>query len=169
MKRRSARRHKDNNFIVSDGSKEHGDYTVEDYEDFDGPTSGLDTEEISETEDVPESGTEEPVTTIDEMIKTPVQIIEEQTAVPEENEAPEAGEAAETEPSAAEEASPEFSGRTAEEILKEQFERAMAEKAEAERAEKEQQLLAKAEARKLLTQPVVQISADQKPVQQTVE
>ncbi len=34
VKRRSARRHKDNNFIVSDGSKEHGDYTVEDYEDF---------------------------------------------------------------------------------------------------------------------------------------
>ena len=42
-----------------------------------------------------------------------------------------------------------------------------AEKAEAERIEKEQQLQAKAEARKLLTQPVVQISADQKPAQQT--
>jgi hypothetical protein len=35
-------------------------------------------------------------------------------------------------------------------------------KAEAERLEKEKQLLAKEEARKLLTQPVVQISADQK-------
>ena len=42
-----------------------------------------------------------------------------------------------------------------------------AQKAEAERIEKEQQLLAKAEARKLLTQPIVQISADQKPAQQT--
>ena len=58
-----------------------------------------------------------------------------------------------------------------EELLKQQFEQAQAEraalKAEAERAEKEQQLLAKAEARKLLTQPVVQMSADQKPAQQT--
>ena len=141
--------------------------SVDDYEDFDGPTSGLEPEETADTEDVQESEAEEPVITIDEMIKTPVQIIEEQSTVPEESEAQAAGEAAETETSAAEEASPEFSGRTDEEILKEQFERAMAEKAEAERAEKEQQLLAKAEARKLLTQPVVQISADQKPVQQT--
>ncbi len=141
--------------------------SVEDYEDFDGPTSGLEPEETADTEDVQESEAEEPVTTIDEMIKTPVQIIEEQSTVPEESEAQAAIGAVEAEPYMVEEASPEVSGRSDEEILKEQFERAMAEKAEAERAEKEQQLLAKAEARKLLTQPVVQISADQKPVQQT--
>jgi len=148
--------------------------SVDDYEDFDGPTSGLDTEEIAETEKAPESAAPEPVTTIDEVMQTPVQIIEEPAQVPEEPVtasvepiAPSVGEPVQAEPYQAAEAAVEVPAKSEEEILKEQFERAMAEKAEAERAEKEQQLLAKAEARKLLTQPIVQISADQKPAQQT--
>ena len=148
--------------------------SVDDYEDFDGPTSGLETEEIAETEKAPESAASEPVTTIDEVMQTPVQIIEEPAQVPEEPVtasvepiAPSVGEPVQAEPYQAAEAAVEVPAKSEEEILKEQFERAMAEKAEAERAEKEQQLLAKAEARKLLTQPVVQISADQKPAPQT--
>ena len=148
--------------------------SVDDYEDFDGPTSGLDTEEIAETEKAPESAAPEPVTTIDEVMQTPVQIIEEPAQVPEEPVtasvdpiAPSVSEPVQAEPYQAAEAAAEVPAKSEEEILKEQFERAMAEKAEAERAEKEQQLLAKAEARKLLTQPVVQISADQKPAPQT--
>ena len=148
--------------------------SVDDYEDFDGPTSGLETEEIAETEKAPESAAPEPVTTIDEVMQTPVQIIEEPAQVPEEPVtasvepiAPSVGEPVQAEPYQAAEAAVEVPAKSEEEILKEQFERAMAEKAEAERAEKEQQLLAKAEARKLLTQPVVQISADQKPAPQT--
>ena len=73
--------------------------SVDDYEDFDGPTSGLETEEITETEDAAESEAEEPVTTIEEMIKTPVQIIEEPATATEEDEAPAASEAVEAEPS----------------------------------------------------------------------
>ena len=148
--------------------------SVDDYEDFDGPTSGLETEEIAETEKAPESVAPEPVTTIDEVMQTPVQIIEEPAQVPEEPVtasvdpiAPSVSEPVQAEPYQAAEAAVEVPAKSEEEILKEQFERAMAEKAEAERAEKEQQLLAKAEARKLLTQPVVQISADQKPAPQT--
>ncbi|MBO4681666.1 MAG: hypothetical protein J5623_07150 [Clostridiales bacterium] len=148
--------------------------SVDDYEDFDGPTSGLETEEIAETEEAPESVASEPVTTIDDVVKTPVQIVEEPAQVPEEpatasvqSIAPSVSESVQAEPYQAAEAAVEVPAKSEEEILKEQFERAMAEKAEAERAEKEQQLLAKAEARKLLTQPVVQISADQKPAPQT--
>ena len=148
--------------------------SVDDYEDFDGPTSGLETEEIAETEEAPESAAAEPVSTIDEVINTPVQIVEAPATVSEEPAnavaepiTPSVSESVQAAPYQAAEAAPEVPAKSEEEILKEQFERAMAEKAEAERAEKEQQLLAKAEARKLLTQPVVQISADQKPAPQT--
>jgi len=142
--------------------------SIDDYEDFDGPVSGLETEDIAEPEAVADTVEAEPAVTISQIEQTPVQIIEE--PVPEASEpvtaAPE--EPAVTVPEAIAEAVPEaVTAKSEEEILKEQFERAMAERAEAERAEKEQQLLAKAEARKLLTQPVVQISADQKPAQQT--
>ena len=141
--------------------------SVEDYDDFDGPVSGLETEDVSESEPDEENAPEQ-VMTVAQIEQTPVQITEEPAA----EAAMEAAadpepvmEAVQSEPA---EAVPEaIPAKSEEEILKEQFERAMAERAEAERAEKEQQLLAKAEARKLLTQPVVQISADQKPAQQT--
>ena len=147
---------------------------VDDYEDFDSPVSGLDKEELLETAAGSDSTGEQPVTTIDEIINTPVKVIEEQedaadepVSKPETDAGPAPDETDESSPIQAAEAATEVPDKSDEEILKEQFERAMAEKAEAERAEKEQQLLAKAEARKLLTQPVVQISADQKPAQQT--
>ena len=147
---------------------------VDDYEDFDSPVSGLDTEELPESEDVPESTEPAQTVTIDEIIQTPVQVIEEQSpaeaepvSVSEAAVSAVSGETEEYVPEQTAEDVAEVPAKSDEEILKEQFERAMAEKAEAERAEKEQQLLAKAEARKLLTQPVVQISADQKPAQQT--
>ena len=147
---------------------------VDDYEDVDGPVSGLETEEMAENEPAPESAASEAPVTIDEIINTPVQVIEEPAPVVKETPVTQAETAvanqpvaAETEPSQADEIPAVPAGMSEEDLLKEQFERAMAEKAEAERAQKEQQLLAKAEARKLLTQPVVQISADQKPAPQT--
>ena len=123
--------------------------SVEDYDDFDGPVSGLDEDDMDKDAAVVQSD-----------IKTegvPAAEITQEGAV---------RAAGDTEPEVR--PAPQISEQ---ELLKEQFERARAEraaeKAEAERLEKEQQLLAKAEARKLLTQPVVQISADQKPAQQT--
>ena len=137
---------------------------VEDFEEEDGPVSGLDAEEIAETMPAAEAATvaaesAEPVQT---------EAVAAEPEVP--AEAPVQAEPAIETPAAAETA-PAEPAISQEELLKQQFEQAQAEraalKAEAERAEKEQQLLAKAEARKLLTQPVVQISADQKPAQQT--
>ena len=137
---------------------------VEDFEEEDGPVSGLDAEEIAETMPVAEAA---PVAAES---AEPVQT----ESVAAEPEVP-AGAPVQAEPAietpAAAETAPAEPAISQEELLKQQFEQAQAEraalKAEAERAEKEQQLLAKAEARKLLTQPVVQISADQKPSQQT--
>ena len=137
---------------------------VEDFEEEDGPVSGLDAEEIAETTPAAEAA---PVAAES---AEPVQT----EAVAAEPEVP-AETPAQAEPAvevpAVTETTPAGPAISQEELLKQQFEQAQAEraalKAEAERAEKEQQLLAKAEARKLLTQPVVQISADQKPAQQT--
>lgn len=130
---------------------------VEDFEE-DGPVTGLEIEDIAETMPeaeetaaVPEVSAEQPV----------VQTVVAQ-AVPEQaSDAP-----ADEIPAEALQGADEADAISQEEFLKQQFERAQAERAaeraEAERIEKEQQLLAKEEARKLLTQPVVQISADQK-------
>ena len=136
---------------------------VEDFEEEDdGPVSGLDEEEMEQPVPVSESTEAVPAAPSEPAAVSQPQTSEELTAAPVQAEvtAPSETEAAAAEPSVSQE-----------ELLKQQFEQAQAEraalKAEAERAEKEQQLLAKAEARKLLTQPVVQISADQKPAPQT--
>ena len=132
--------------------------STDDFDEIDGPVSGLEEEDIAQT------------TPADETVETKAEVKPVTASEPEKAEATEIPEDSSEEQ---EEADPEVSDPSAnnEELLKEQFERAMAEraaqKAEAERIEKEQQLLAKAEARKLLTQPIVQISADQKPAQQT--
>lgn len=132
--------------------------STDDFDEIDGPVSGLEEEDIAQT------------TPADETAETKAEVKPVTASEPEKAEATEIPEDSSEEQ---EEADPEVSDPSAndEELLKEQFERAMAEraaqKAEAERIEKEQQLLAKAEARKLLTQPIVQISADQKPAQQT--
>ena len=134
--------------------------STDDFDEVDGPVSGLEDEDIAQT--TPAAEAEKTVeetqnVTVTEPVKAETAENGEEPASEEEKE----------------EADPEITDPSAnnEELLKEQFERAMAEraaqKAEAERIEKEQQLLAKAEARKLLTQPIVQISADQKPAQQT--
>ena len=149
---------------------------VEDFEEEeDGPVSGLEVEDITSTmpgtesaETVPASQTETAVQVsvpeavqapAAEPVPVPVPAPAAQSAAPSALPQEEAGAAVET------------AAISQEELLKQQFEQAQAEraalKAEAERAEKEQQLLAKAEARKLLTQPVVQISADQKPAPQS--
>lgn len=132
---------------------------TDDFDDIDSPVTGLEAEDIAETTPEPQAA-ETKAEAEPAEIKAAAETAEETAGSASE----EVSEAAETE--AAGEA-----GVSSEELLKEQFERAMAqraaEKAEAERIEKEQQLQAKAEARKLLTQPVVQISADQKPAQQT--
>ena len=146
---------------------------VEDFEEEeDGPVSGLEVEEIEET--APANVTAETTaapTVIDQIeqgqvkIDTIPQPVEEPAEKPAEAATEQAEAPAEVQPIAVQSApaEPEVSP---EELLKEQFERAQAEraaqKAEAERLAKEQQLIAKEEARKLLTQPVVQISADQK-------
>ena len=138
---------------------------VEDFEeDYDGPVSGLDEEEMGESVPSAESTEAAPEASAEPVVTSETPAAEDQTAEPVQAEsavaAPSEIEAAAAEPSVSQE-----------ELLRQQFEQAQAEraalKAEAERAEKEQQLLAKAEARKLLTQPVVQISADQKPAPQT--
>lgn len=138
---------------------------VEDFEeDYDGPVSGLDEEEMGESVPSAESTEAAPEASAEPVVTTEMPAAEYQTAEPVQAEsavaAPSEIEAAAAEPSVSQE-----------ELLRQQFEQVQAEraalKAEAERAEKEQQLLAKAEARKLLTQPVVQISADQKPAPQT--
>ena len=147
---------------------------VEDFEEEeDGPVSGLEVEDIASTT----PGAENTETVPASQTETAVQV-----SVPEASQAPSAEPAAvqaRVVRSAAPSALPQEEAGVAvetaaisqEELLKQQFEQAQAEraalKAEAERAEKEQQLLAKAEARKLLTQPVVQISADQKPAAQS--
>lgn len=119
---------------------------VEDFEE-DGPVTGLEVEDIAETEQtVQEVQTEQPsVQTVPEQSadEVSVQTVSETVT-----------------------GTTEADAISQEEFLKQEFERVQAERAaeraEAERIEKEQQLLAKEEARKLLTQPVVQISADQK-------
>ena len=119
---------------------------VEDFEE-DGPVTGLEVEDIAETEQtVQEVQTEKPsVQTVPEQSadEVSVQTVSETVT-----------------------GTTEADAISQEEFLKQEFERVQAERAaeraEAERIEKEQQLLAKEEARKLLTQPVVQISADQK-------
>ena len=130
--------------------------SIEDYDEIDGPVTGLEAEDIAETTPEPESAPSVPSVT--ENAEATV-IVTEEITVPD-TEVPAEAKTAE-EPAAP--AEPEVSN---EQILKEQFEQALAQraaaKAEAERLEKEQQLIAKEEARKLLTQPVVQISADQK-------
>lgn len=134
--------------------------STDDFDEIDGPVSGLEEEDIAQT------------TPADETVETKAEVKPVTASEPEKAEASEPQEGSSSEEDQ-KEADPEVSDPSAnnEELLKEQFERAMAEraaqKAEAERIEKEQQLLAKAEARKLLTQPIVQISADQKPAQQT--
>ena len=134
--------------------------STDDFDEIDGPVSGLEEEDIAQT------------TPADETVETKAEDKPVTASEPEKAEASEPQEGSSSEEDQ-KEADPEVSDPSAnnEELLKEQFERAMAEraaqKAEAERIEKEQQLLAKAEARKLLTQPIVQISADQKPAQQT--
>lgn len=126
--------------------------SIEDYDEVDGPVTGLEAEDIAETTPgseaaptIPENAEVVVVSDVQQTNATPVEA-DVQTA--EETVAP---------------SEPEIDN---EQILKEQFEQALAQraaaKAEAERLEKEQQLIAKEEARKLLTQPVVQISADQK-------
>ena len=135
--------------------------SIDDFDDIDGPVTGLEAEDLVQTTPEAEvtAEAEEPQT---------VEAAPEVRTVPAETE-----EAADVVVSEAVKGTAETADPTAddEQLLKEQFERALAqraaEKAEAERIEKEQQLQAKAEARKLLTQPVVQISADQKPAQQT--
>ena len=132
--------------------------SIDDFDDIDGPVTGLEAEDLVQTTPEAEvtAEAEEPqaVDTAPEVRTVPVETEEAADVV-------------------VSEAVKEAADPTAddEQLLKEQFERALAqraaEKAEAERIEKEQQLQAKAEARKLLTQPVVQISADQKPAQQT--
>ncbi|MBR3082155.1 MAG: hypothetical protein IKH06_04795 [Clostridiales bacterium] len=133
--------------------------STDDFDEVDGPVSGLEDEDIAQT--TPAAEAEKTVEETQNVTVT--EPVKAETAEKEEEPASEE----------VKEADPEITDPSAnnEELLKEQFERAMAEraaqKAEAERIEKEQQLLAKAEARKLLTQPIVQISADQKPAQQT--
>jgi signal transduction histidine kinase len=133
--------------------------STDDFDETDGPVTGLEDEDIAQT--TPAAEAEKTVEEAQNVTVT--EPVKAETAEKEEEPASEE----------VKEADPEITDPSAnnEELLKEQFERAMAEraaqKAEAERIEKEQQLLAKAEARKLLTQPIVQISADQKPAQQT--
>ena len=133
---------------------------TDDFDDVDGPVTGLEAEDIAETT---------PEAEVIEAKEEPKAVQTEEA--PEASEEPAAVSASEKTAETAEPEANEEPSVSNEELLKEQFERAMAqraaEKAEAERLEKEQQLQAKAEARKLLTQPVVQISADQKPAQQT--
>ncbi len=135
--------------------------SIDDFDDIDGPVTGLEAEDIMQT--TPETE----VAAASEEPQTSQAVPEVRTATAETEEPADAA------PSEAVQVNAEPIDPTAddEQLLKEQFERALAqraaEKAEAERIEKEQQLQAKAEARKLLTQPVVQISADQKPAQQT--
>ena len=133
---------------------------TDDFDDVDGPVTGLEAEDIAETT---------PEAEVIEAKEEPKAVQAEEA--PEASEEPAAVSASEKTAETAEPEANEEPSVSNEELLKEQFERAMAqraaEKAEAERLEKEQQLQAKAEARKLLTQPVVQISADQKPAQQT--
>ena len=129
--------------------------STDDFDDVDGPVTGLDAEDIAQTS--PEAETAEKVAEAAQPAEAVT--VESTDGTVEEDKAKNEPEA-KADPTAEDE-----------ELLREQFERAVAqraaEKAEAERIEKEQQLQAKAEARKLLTQPVVQISADQKPAQQT--
>ena len=129
--------------------------STDDFDDVDGPVTGLDAEDIAQTS--PEAETAEEVAEAAQPAEAVT--VESTDGTVEEDKAKNEPEA-KADPTAEDE-----------ELLREQFERAVAqraaEKAEAERIEKEQQLQAKAEARKLLTQPVVQISADQKPAQQT--
>ena len=133
--------------------------STDDFDETDGPVTGLEDEDIAQT--TPAAEAEKTVEEAQNVTVT--EPVKAETAEKEEEPASEE----------VKEADPEITDPSAnnEELLKEQFERAMAEraaqKAEAERIEKEQLLLAKAEARKLLTQPIVQISADQKPAQQT--
>ena len=131
--------------------------STDDFDDIDSPVTGLEAEDIAQTTpeaEVTETKAEEP----------------QPAAEAATSETETAGVSEETK-EAAEAETPVDPTANDEQLLREQFERAVAqraaEKAEAERIEKEQQLQAKAEARKLLTQPVVQISADQKPAQQT--
>ena len=146
---------------------------VEDFEEEDGPVSGLDAEDIAAEEPEAESAEAVPAEA-EPAAPAPAEVPAETMAeAPEVRaEAPAQEETAVEAPSETEAVpAPAEPAISQEELLKKQFEQAQAEraalKAEAERAEKEQQLLAKAEARKLLTQPVVQISADQKPAPQT--
>ncbi len=175
--------------------------SVEDYDEVDGPVTGLEEEDIVETTPEAESGVfvmeadpvipEQPETETktesqpetetfgkaaepektEPAGETETPAVKEEVvethSVSESASAVDAVSEALAQPPEPDENEPEpVPQKTEEEILKEQFERAMAEKAaakaEAERLEKEKQLLAKEEARKLLTQPVVQISADQK-------
>ncbi len=133
---------------------------TDDFDDVDGPVTGLEAEDIAETT---------PVVEVVEAKEEPKAVQAEEA--PEASEEPAVVSTSDEKDDTAETEAPAEPAVSNEELLKEQFERAMAqraaEKAEAERLEKEQQLQAKAEARKLLTQPVVQISADQKPAQQT--
>ena len=135
--------------------------SIDDFDDIDGPVTGLEAEDIMQTTPEAEvaAASEEPQTS---------QAVPEVRTATAETEEPADAASSETVQVNAEPIDPTADD---EQLLKEQFERALAqraaEKAEAERIEKEQQLQAKAEARKLLTQPVVQISADQKPAQQT--
>jgi hypothetical protein len=146
-------------FCLPDYLEDFDDF--DDFDDIDGPVTGLEAEDIMQT--TPEAE----VTAASEEPQTSQAVPEVRTATAETEEPADAA------PSEAVQVNAEPIDPTAddEQLLKEQFERALAqraaEKAEAERIEKEQQLQAKAEARKLLTQPVVQISADQKPAQQT--
>lgn len=126
--------------------------SIEDYDEVDGPVTGLEAEDIAETT----PGSEAAPTIPENAEVVVVSDVQQTNAIPVEAEVQTAEET--VAPS-----EPEIDN---EQILKEQFEQALAQraaaKAEAERLEKEQQLIAKEEARKLLTQPVVQISADQK-------
>ena len=125
---------------------------VEDFEE-DGPGTGLEVEDIAETATDPE--TEQTVQEV-QTEQPSVQTVPEQSA----------DEVSVQTVSETVTGTTEADAISQEEFLKQEFERVQAERAaeraEAERIEKEQQLLAKEEARKLLTQPVVQISADQK-------
>lgn len=125
---------------------------VEDFEE-DGPVTGLEVEDIAETATDPE--TEQTVQEV-QTEQPSVQTVPEQSA----------DEVSVQTVSETVTGTTEADAISQEEFLKQEFERVQAERAaeraEAERIEKEQQLLAKEEARKLLTQPVVQISADQK-------
>lgn len=144
---------------------------VEDFEEEDGPVTGLEVEDLAETTPTAETAEAAPAAPIEQIESTPVQVVNEQIPVTAQAVSETVPAQTEVQDNAAAEAHAEVQastedGMSQEEFLKQEFERAQAERAaeraEAERIEKEQQLLAKEEARKLLTQPVVQISADQK-------